>query len=96
MESPTTEKTMICKAREVNHDGSVTTYWRNGRRHATATSAHRGGCLYAGVITLKDLDSAQTRTVESTTCWDRQPGETCPYLDGLYEKHFARPAGLAD
>lgn len=79
---------MICKIRETTTDGGVTTYWRNGRLHATATSYHRGGCLYAGLITLKHLDTAETKTVESTTCWDRQPGEHCHYLTELAHKHL--------
>ena len=81
---------MICKIREIEKDGGVTTYWKVGHKHATTTSYRRGGCLHAGTITLRHLKTGQTVEIDSTTCWDRTVGESCPYLEGLWDKHIGK------
>lgn len=79
---------MICKQRLQENPAVVTTFWRDGHKHATATSCHRGGCLYAGFVTLKNLQTTQIVTVESTACWDYQVGDANAYLSSLWDKHL--------
>jgi len=79
---------MICKVRLQNDNAHCTTFWRDGHKHATATSVHRGGCLYCGFITLKNLQTAEIVTVESTLCWDYQVGDNNAYLNSLWDKHL--------
>lgn len=83
---------MLCKVREAKGSSEVTTYWCDGNKHARAFSAHRGGCLYCGYIIFKDLNTAppRTATVQSTSCWDYQVGDTNAYLASLWEKHMGQ------
>lgn len=80
---------MICKMTEKTSDNGVVAYWRNGNKHATTISYHRGGCLYAGAIILKCLKTIQIKEIDSTMNWeDTNVGDQSSYLESLWNKHL--------
>lgn len=80
---------MICLKKELTKDNGVETCWRNGHKYAIAVSYHRGGCLYAGFIILKCLNTCWSKEISSTMNWDyHNINDYSPYLESLWEKHF--------
>lgn len=71
----------------IESDGGVSNYFRDGYKFARITSHQRGGCLCSTQITLRNITTAETKIVESTS--RSHAGDTmAAYLDSLWTKHL--------
>lgn len=62
----------------------ITDYYRSGTCFASHTSIRRGGCLYAGWITLRNLATADYLELPSTM----GPMASPEYVASLWTKHL--------
>lgn len=75
--------TMVLKHQGETTDGGKIYHFRNGHKQATHVAYHRGGCLYAGTITLRDMSNGNTKEVDSTAM-----EVSGAYVTSLWEKHL--------
>lgn len=73
-------------------DGGITRKFRNhqGTAFVFATHARRGGCLYAGEITLYDATTGRSKSIDSTTPPAGNIGDTNEYIGQLYRRHMVK------
>jgi hypothetical protein len=61
-------------------------FYRDGHRWAGVFVTHRGGCLFCGVIVLRNLTTSESKEIDTTDSPYTQ--ETSAYLSSLWEKHL--------